>query len=138
MERLEIAFYESALSGAGLTGELREYGETALGHEREHETYLEGTLGSTAGIPRLKLARTVADPRDFTRRAIAMEDILVSSRNGQAGNLSSQRPAEARTLSESELADDADRGRLRPRALLRRCWPPRWASARRSARRAGA
>ena len=45
MERLEIAFYESALSGAGLTGELREYGETALGHEREHETYLEGTLG---------------------------------------------------------------------------------------------
>jgi ferritin-like protein len=107
MERLEIAFYERALDRAGLRGEVREFAETALGHEREHERYLEGALGSPSGIPRLALAPPVANERDFLRLAIAMEDILVSSRNGQAGNLSKRRLAAVATIASVEARHSA-------------------------------
>src|SRR5204863_4889777 len=44
---------------------------------------------------------------DFLRLAIAMEDILVSSRNGQAGNLSKRRLAAVATIASVEARHSA-------------------------------
>jgi hypothetical protein len=107
MERLEIAFYESALERAGLTGELREYAETALRQEREHEAYLEEALGGGRDVPDLRLSPAVSDAEDFTRRAIDLEDVLVWSRNGQAGNLSAERLAAVATIASVEARHSA-------------------------------
>jgi hypothetical protein len=98
MERLEIAFYETAIDDAKLSGELREYAETALGHEREHLAYITKALGDTSDVPKLALAAKVTDADAFGRLAVALEDGLVAARNGQAGNLTSERLAAVATI----------------------------------------
>jgi hypothetical protein len=98
MERLEIAFYQAAIDDAKLTGELREYAETALGHEREHLAYITKALGDTSDVPKLALAAKVTDADAFGRLAVALEDGLVAARNGQAGNLTSERLAAVATI----------------------------------------
>ena len=89
IDRAEVAFYTAALENAGLSGELEEFAQTALGHEREHVSYLEGALGSAAeDEPEYDFGESTSDVDAFARSAAKLEDIAVGAYNGQATNVS--------------------------------------------------
>ena len=88
LEYTQVAFYEQALGQAGLKGELRNFAQTALGHERQHLAVVKKALGSKAGArPRFEFGAKTKTPAAFTEAAIKLEDIAVAGYNGQAGNL---------------------------------------------------
>ena len=90
LEYTQVAFYEQALQKARLHGELREFAQTALAHERAHLALLKGALGTKAGPrPKFDFGSAVRDSDKFTRTAIKLEDIAIAGYNGQATNLTS-------------------------------------------------
>jgi len=89
VERTEAAFYEQATSGGALTGELAEFAQVVLEHERQHVALLEEQLGADAEAPpRFDFGQATRDPRAFARTAARLEDVAVAAYNGQAGNVS--------------------------------------------------
>jgi len=71
-----------------LRGELREFAEVVLEHEREHVKLLRGALGAKARkVPRFGFGSAVANPRRFAATALQLEDLGVAAYNGQAANL---------------------------------------------------
>jgi len=88
VEYTQVAFYEEALARAQLSGDLRQFAQTALGHERQHLAAVKKALGSKAGAkPRFSFGDKTRSARAFTRAAIQLEDIAVAGYNGQAANL---------------------------------------------------
>lgn len=88
LEYTQVAFYEQALKQAGLQGELRDFAQTALGHERQHLALIRSALGSAAGPkPAFAFGRKTKSPAAFREAAIELEDIAVAGYNGQAANL---------------------------------------------------
>jgi hypothetical protein len=88
IDRAEVAFYTAALENAGLSGELEEFAKTALGHEREHVSYLERALGKAADKePEYDFGDATADADAFARSAAKLEDVAVGAYNGQATNV---------------------------------------------------
>jgi rubrerythrin len=88
LEYTQVAFYEEALRDARLTGDLREFAQTALGHERLHLAAVRKALGAKAGPkPRFTFGQKTKSPDAFVQAAIALEDIAVAGYNGQATNL---------------------------------------------------
>lgn len=89
VERTEVAFYREALAKAGLSGEMRQYAEVVLDHERAHLQALEQALGSaTDDAPTFSFEDATATPRAFAQTAAQLEDVAVGAYNGQAGNVS--------------------------------------------------
>jgi rubrerythrin len=90
LEYTQVAFYDQALQKARLHGELREFAQTALAHERAHLALITGALGTKAGPrPKFDFGSAVRDSDKFTRTAIKLEDIAIAGYNGQAANLTS-------------------------------------------------
>ena len=88
VEYTQVAFYEEALAQDRLSGDVREFAQTALGHERQHLAAVKKALGSKAGAkPRLAFGDKTKNARAFMRAAIQLEDIAVAGYNGQAANL---------------------------------------------------
>ena len=88
LEELEAAFYTAALDGGALSGELREFAETVVGHEREHVALLRKALGAKAKPkPRMRFGAAVTNEKQFVNAAITLEDTVVGAYNGQAANL---------------------------------------------------
>jgi rubrerythrin len=88
LEYTQVAFYEQALRDAGLDGELRDFAQTALGHEREHLEAVRKALGSRAGAkPAFDFGPRTKSAEGFRQTAIKLEDLAVASYNGQATNL---------------------------------------------------
>jgi hypothetical protein len=88
LEYTQVAFYEEALRGASLTGELRDFAEAALGHERQHLAAIKQALGGEAGKrPHFEFGPSTKSPGAFRETAIKLEDVAVSGYNGQATNL---------------------------------------------------
>ena len=88
VEYTQVAFYEEALAHAQLSGDVREFAETALGHERQHLAAVKKALGSKAGAkPRFAFGDKTSTDASFMRAAITLEDIAVAGYNGQAANL---------------------------------------------------
>jgi hypothetical protein len=88
VERVEQGFYEAALQDAGLTGELKEFAETVLAHERDHVAYLEGALAEEAeSEPTLDFSSVLTDADAFADAAAKLEDVAVGAYNGQAANV---------------------------------------------------
>lgn len=88
LEYMKVAFYEQALKQASLTGDLRTFATTALGHEREHLAAIKKALGAKAGPkPSFDFGDKTHSADAFTRTAIDLEDIAVAGYNGQATNL---------------------------------------------------
>jgi rubrerythrin len=99
LEYTQVAFYEQALRDAGLQGELREFAQAALGHERQHLAAIRKALGSKAGPePSFDFGRATKGQEAFRRTAIKLEDIAVASYNGQATNLTASTLAAAATI----------------------------------------
>jgi hypothetical protein len=89
VERTEAAFYEQATAGGALTGELAEYAQVALDHERQHVALLEEQLGTEAeAAPTFDFGRATREPQEFARIAARLEDVAVAAYNGQAANVS--------------------------------------------------
>jgi hypothetical protein len=88
LEYAQVAFYEQALRQAGLTGDLREFAQTSLGHEREHLSAIRGALGAkTVPKPRMEFGNKTKSPNAFIKAASELEDLAVAGYNGQATNL---------------------------------------------------
>jgi hypothetical protein len=88
LEELEAAFYTAALDGGALRGELREFAEVVVGHEREHVAFIRKALGAKAAPkPRMRFGAAVTNQRQFVNAAITLEDAVVGAYNGQAANL---------------------------------------------------
>ena len=49
VEYTQVAFYEEALAQAQLSGAVREFAQTALGHERQHLAAIKKALGAKVG-----------------------------------------------------------------------------------------
>jgi hypothetical protein len=99
LEYTQVAFYEQALRGAGLEGELREFAQTALGHERQHLAAIQKALGSRAASkPAFDFGSSTKSQEAFRQTAIKLEDLAVASYNGQAANLTAQTLAAAATI----------------------------------------
>ncbi len=89
LEELQAAFYAAALDRGRLRGELREFAEVVVDHERDHVKLLRSALGSRARrAPRFSFGASVSDPRRFAAAAVRLEDLGVAAYNGQAANLS--------------------------------------------------
>jgi rubrerythrin len=88
VEHTQVAFYEQALRDAGLTGELRDFAQTALDHERQHLAAIEKALGSSAGpTPTFTFGPRTKSADAFIDATIELEDLAVAGYNGQATNL---------------------------------------------------
>jgi len=88
LEELEAGFYAAALARGALRGELREYAEIVLSHERAHVSLLRDALGTKAiAKPRMRFGNAVTNRRRFVAAAITLEDAVVAAYNGQAANL---------------------------------------------------
>jgi rubrerythrin len=99
LEYTQVAFYEQALRDAGLQGELRDFAQTALGHERQHLAAVRKALGSRAGPkPSFDFGQQTKSQDAFSRAAIKLEDLAVSAYNGQATNLTAPTLAAAAAI----------------------------------------
>jgi ferritin-like protein len=88
LEYTQVAFYQQALRDAGLGGELQEFAQTALQHERQHLAAIKKALGAKAGPkPTFDFGTKTRSPDAFRKAAIELEDIAVAGYNGQATNL---------------------------------------------------
>jgi rubrerythrin len=88
LEYTKVAFYEQALRDASLTGELRTFATTALGHERAHLGAVKKALGAQAGPkPSFDFGDRTRSADAFTQTAMDLEDVAVAGYNGQATNL---------------------------------------------------
>lgn len=88
LEYTQVAFYEEALSQAGLQDDLRNFAQAALRHEREHLAAIQKALGAKAGRkPTFAFGPRTRSPRAFRQTAIELEDLAVAGYNGQATNL---------------------------------------------------
>lgn len=88
LEYTQVAFYEQALKQANLSGELRNFAQTALGHEQAHLAAIKQALGAKAvARPRFEFGSKTTSPEAFRQTAIKLEDIAVAGYNGQATNL---------------------------------------------------
>jgi rubrerythrin len=88
LEFAQVAFYERALREAGLKGDLREFAQTSLGHEREHLSAIRGALGAkTVARPKMEFGAKTKSPSAFIAAATELEDLAVAGYNGQATNL---------------------------------------------------
>ena len=87
-EELQANFYSSSSRGLSLHGDWLKFVEVVGAHERAHVAFLRRALGSSAKpAPRFELKRDPANPEEFQRLAIALEDVGVALYNGQAGNV---------------------------------------------------
>jgi rubrerythrin len=88
LEYTQVAFYEQALARAGLSGELRDFAEAALAHERRHLAAIKKALGAKAGPrPTFAFGEKTKRADQFMQAAIQLEDTAVAGYNGQATNL---------------------------------------------------
>jgi hypothetical protein len=89
VEYAEVGLYSAALESNRLTGELRAYARTVLGHERDHLAALRQALGAAAEPePKQDFARAIRSPEAFADAAGRLEDLAVSAYNGQATGVS--------------------------------------------------
>lgn len=86
LERVEAAFYEQAVKGAKLSGEVKELATTFGEHEAVHVETLAKTLEQLGGKapPEQKMRFSASSEQDFLRLAVALEDTGVGAYNGSA------------------------------------------------------
>jgi rubrerythrin len=89
LEELEAGFYTAALDRGALRGELREFAEVVVVHEREHVALLRDVLGAKAAArPKMRFGAAVTNSKKFVAAATTLEDAVVAAYNGQAANVS--------------------------------------------------
>ena len=88
VEYLEAAFYKEAFARAGLQGELKEFARVVGEHEQAHVDFLKQALGGAAEPEQSHdFGDATRDADAFADAAVTIEDLAVSTYNGQAVNL---------------------------------------------------
>jgi hypothetical protein len=96
LEQAQAAFYDAALRGGALRGDLLAFARIVAPQEREHVEFLRGKLGAQAGArPKLDFARATSDPSRFTAAAIDLEEATAAAYIGQGANLTRGAAADA-------------------------------------------
>ncbi len=89
LEELTAAFYERAVNGGALKGELAEFAEVAADHELVHVETIRKALGPKAKpAPRFAFGNAATSPKRFSKTALDLEELAVAAYNGQAANVS--------------------------------------------------
>jgi rubrerythrin len=91
LEYLEAAFYEEALSKAGLSGETKKLATEIGDHEKQHVDALTGAIKKAGGKPvkAPTVAFPLSDQASFLKLAQTFEDTGVSAYDGAAPMISS-------------------------------------------------
>ena len=85
LEYLEAAFYKEALQKAGLTGDDLSAAKIVSRHENAHVKFLKSQLGRKAvKKPKFDFGNATANPVNFLKTAVALEDTGVKAYSGQA------------------------------------------------------
>jgi hypothetical protein len=88
LEEAQAGFYEAALRGGALRGDLLEFARVVAPQEREHAALLRRRLGRRAApAARLGGDDAVRDPARFRDAAIALEEQTAAAYIGQGPNL---------------------------------------------------
>jgi Ferritin-like domain len=88
LEYTEVAFYQEALDAGALQGDLKEYAEIVVEHEKAHLAFLKKALGTAAErAPSHDFGDKTKAADAFTAAAVTLEDLAVATYNGQAVNL---------------------------------------------------
>ena len=88
LEHLQEAFYDRAVAGGALSGELQEFATTVRLHEREHIKYLQDVLGADArAAPTFDFGSSTSSPDRFRKAAVVVEETIVAAYLGQGANL---------------------------------------------------
>jgi hypothetical protein len=96
LEEAQAAFYDAALRGGALRGDLLAFARIVAPQEREHAEFLRGKLGGQAGArPKLGFARATSDPGRFSAAAIDLEEATAAAYIGQGANLTRGMVADA-------------------------------------------
>jgi hypothetical protein len=96
LEEAQAAFYDAALRGGALRGDLLAFARIVAPQEREHAEFLRRRLGARAGArPKLDFARATSDPGRFSAAAIDLEEATAAAYIGQGANLTRGMVADA-------------------------------------------
>ena len=88
LERLQTAFYEDALGRRGISGEMADFAETVVEHERAHVEHLERVLGGDAEAePSFDFGDSTASDEAFGKAALMIEETTAAAYIGQGPNL---------------------------------------------------
>jgi hypothetical protein len=88
LEELQAAFYDAAVRGGALRGDLLRFARTVQPHEREHVAHLRELLGREAqAAPKVDVGRATSDAARFRTAAIELEEATVAAYIGQGANL---------------------------------------------------
>jgi hypothetical protein len=95
-EYLLEAFYAAAVDKGALTGELAEYAQTVLEHERAHMSSLEDLLGADArSAPQFDFGDKISSNNAFAAAALELEETASAAYIGQGANLTRKNILEA-------------------------------------------
>jgi ferritin-like protein len=96
LEQAQAVFYDAALRGGALTGDLLAFARTVAPQEHEHVDFLRRKLGSRAGAkPRLDFEQVTADADRFRGTAIDLEEATAAAYIGQGANLTREAVVDA-------------------------------------------
>jgi hypothetical protein len=96
LEDAQAAFYDAALRGGALRGDLLAFARIVAPQEREHAEFLRGKLGAKAGArPKVDFRRATSDPGRFSAAAIDLEEATAAAYIGQGANLTRGMVADA-------------------------------------------
>jgi rubrerythrin len=88
LEYLQASFYAESVAHGSLAGEVREFAEVVVEHERAHVAFLRKALGASARArPTFTFGAATTNERSFLKAAVLLENTGVLAYNGQAANL---------------------------------------------------
>lgn len=92
LEYLEAAFYDEALSKAGLSGDVKKMAQEFGDHEKQHVDALTGAIKKAGGKPvkAPSVQFPLSDEKSFIKLAVTFEDTGVSAYNGAAPMISNK------------------------------------------------
>jgi hypothetical protein len=96
LEEAQASFYDTALRGGALRGDLLAFVRTVAPQEHEHVDFLRGKLGAQAKVkPRLDFGQATSDADRFRATAIDLEEATAAAYIGQGANLTRDAVADA-------------------------------------------
>ena len=91
LEYLEAAFYDDAVSGGALKGDVAKFARIVAAHENAHVAALKGALGRAAvAKPKFDFKGATTSQKKFMATAQVLEDTGVAAYLGQVGNIKSK------------------------------------------------
>jgi hypothetical protein len=99
LEEAQAAFYDAALRGGALRGELLEFAGTVAPQEREHVAFIRKRLGRDAGsAQRFEFTEAVSDAGRFRTAAIGLEEATAAAYIGQGASLTREAVQDAASI----------------------------------------